>query len=147
MLPCANSTLSVGCSLSMASTVGSPQVLMSALRACASGDSRKSISTCAASLARALNGIARKCVLAMVPAVCCQLITVSGRRLAAISLAASFGLKVSVISSSPSAIIWRMSVLVAGNCLPCRHSTGCKASSVDHSGAVRREKRSVATGA
>jgi hypothetical protein len=37
-----------GGSLSSASTVGSPQWRMSALRACASGDSRKSATTCAA---------------------------------------------------------------------------------------------------
>ena len=72
----------------------------------------------------------------MLPPLGCQLTTLAGRRLAAISLAASLGLKVSVINSSPSASIWRITALLAGNCLPWRHSVGCSASSADHSGAV-----------
>ena len=50
-----------------ANTLGSPHWAMSALRAWASGDSMKLVTTWAASRARALKGIARKWVLPMVP--------------------------------------------------------------------------------
>ena len=62
----------------MARTVGSPQTEMSCLRACASGDIKKSAKTMAAAGALALNGIATKCVLPSVPPEKTKLLTVSG---------------------------------------------------------------------
>ena len=86
--------------------------------------------------ARALNGIARKCVLPMRAAARLPAHHAwPAARLAAISLAASLGLKVRLIASSPSASIWRITALLAGNCLPSRHSCGCSASSQAHSAA------------
>ena len=49
------------------STVGSPQMAESCLRAWASGDIRKFAATMAPALALASKGMARKCVLAMLP--------------------------------------------------------------------------------
>ena len=46
---------------------GSPHCLMSALRAYASGESKKLANTSAPSFAFALKGIAKKCVLPIVP--------------------------------------------------------------------------------
>ena len=105
------------------------------------------MATSAASRAPALKGMARKWVLPRVPPACCQLRTVAGSRPAAISLAASKGLKLKLIHSSPSASIWRMAAAEAGNCRPCRHRCGCKASSAAHSGAVRRDSSAGAAGA
>jgi hypothetical protein len=67
--------------------------------------------------------------------------------LAAISLAASLGLKVSEIDSSPSASIWRITVLLAGNWRPCFHRCGRSASSAVHNGAVAAAKASARQGA
>ncbi len=85
-----------------------------------------------------LTGMATKCVLPMVPALCCHATVLSGNSPEATRLAGSLGLKVRAISNSPSASICLSCAWLCGNCFPSRHKCGCRLSSRSNSGAVAR---------